>query len=428
MNLDNIQDKLMEVTGKVQGNKYIQAISKGMMGGMGVLIAGTVLNLIVNLPIPGFTTVLENIGLLRFLQEAVLVFQLTVPMSCFLIAYYLAEENEVDPLQAGVAAFMCYLLLVPAVFDLDQNGQLAGTLAFKSLTAENMLTAILVGLLASALFAWAIKKNIVIKLPDSMPAFVKVALESIPSALITVLPFVVLRYVFAKTQFGSFPDFVSMMIAAPFIKVGNSLGGHLLFLFLNNLVWFFGIHNSPIAMVAMVAMMPAMIENTTAVMSGLPAPNELSMMSWLFVMQMFGGSCSTIGLAIDTVLFAKSERYKAQGKVQLVPSLFNVMEPCAFGMPLMLNPVFFVPMTLGPIILYILFYLGLKMHLYTTPIVMLNTFLPGFIQSFFMGGGIGLGIFSIVAVVLSCAIWLPFLRAADKNELRLEKEAAEAAE
>ncbi len=423
MKLENLQDKLMEFTAKVQGNKYIAAVSKAMLAGMGVLIAGTIANIIVNLPISAFQSFLEKTTLLSFLKEVVLIFQATVPMTCFLIAYHLATTNKVDAIQAGIAAFMNYLALVPSTFATDANNQLTGTLSFSSLTPENMLTAILVGLLTGALFSWAINKHFVIKLPDSIPSFVKVSLESIPSSIVTVLPFIVLRFIFAKTSFGTFPGFVNTMLAAPLGLVGNSLGGHLLFLFLNNLVWFFGIHNAPIATVAMVVMMPAMVENITAVMSGQPATVPLSLISYMFIQNLFGGSCCTLGLTIDTVIFAKSERYKAQGKVQLIPSLFNIMEPAAFGMPLILNPIFFIPMTVGPLVLYLIYWFGLKLGLYTVPITMLNGFLPGFIQSFFMGGGIGFGILSIVLVVVCCLYWLPFLLAADKNELKLEKEA-----
>ena len=420
--LEKLQGSLMELTGKIQSNKYISAISFALMSSMGVLIAGTVLNILANFPLTAVTNFLDSIGLLSFMQEVVLVFQLTAPITCLVIAYKIAEANKVDVIQVAVAAFMNYMLVVPATFATDDYGQFSGNIAFSALNSENMMTAIIVGIFTAVLFTWAVRKNIVIKLPDSMTAFVQVALSSIPAAMITVVPFIVIRYLFAQTPFVSLPGFIYGIIAAPLMSVGNSLGGHLLFLFLNNLVWFFGIHNAPVSAIAMLVTMPALTENITAVMSGQPAPNELSLMTFLFIMQLFGGSCSTIGLAIDTVLFAKSDRYKAQGKVQLVPSLFNVMEPIAFGMPLILNPIFLVPMVVGPTILYLIFYIGLKLGLYTTPIALVNAFLPGFIQSFLMGGGVGLGILSIVLVLISCLIWLPFLLAADKNELKIEKE------
>lgn len=419
--LENLQDSLMELTGKIQSNKYISAISYALMSSMGVLIAGTVLNILANFPVPAVTNFLSNIGLLSFMQEVVLVFQLTAPITCLVIAYKIAQANGVDVIQVAVAAFMNYMLVVPSTFAMNDYGQLAGNLAFGALNAENMMTAIIIGIFTAVLFSWAVRKNFVIKLPDTMPPFVQVALSSIPAAMITVVPFIVLRYLFALTPFVSLPGFIYGIIAAPLMSVGNSLGGHLLFLFLNNLVWFFGIHNAPVSAIAMMVTMPALTENITAVMSGQPAPNALSLMTFMFIMQLFGGSCSTIGLAIDTALFAKSDRYKAQGKVQLVPSLFNVMEPIAFGMPLILNPIFFIPMVVGPTILYLIFYAGLKLGLYGTPIALVNAFLPGFIQSFLMGGGVGLGILSIVLVFVSCLIWLPFLLVADRNEQKLEQ-------
>lgn len=415
--LDNFQDRLMELTSKIQSNIYINAVSSGLMGSMGVLIAGTIINIIVNLPIPAFTEFLTNIGLLSFMQAVVKTFQLTTPLTCFLIAHSLAKSKGCDPVQAGIAAFMSYMLMVPAAFDESGNG----TLAFSSMTADNIATAIIVGLISSALFCWSVKKNFVIKLPDSIPEFVKKSLSSIPAACITVFPFIILRYIFSLTSFATLPGFITSVIAAPLGGLGNTLAGHLVFLFMSSFVWWFGIHNASVITVAMIVMMPSAQENIMAVMSNQPAPHMLSMWSFLVIMQLLGGGGCTVGLALDTVLFAKSDRYKAQGKLQLIPSLFNINEPAMFGMPVILNPIFFVPYVFGPLLIYILFYLCLSMGLFTTPITMVNSYLPGALQGFLLGGGVGLGIFMIVATLISCVTWLPFLLIADKNELKAEK-------
>ena len=47
-----------------------------------------------------------------------------------------------------------------------------------------------------------------------------------------------------------------------------------------------------------------------------------------------GGTAATLGLALVIVFTAKSSRYKALGKLSLIPSLFNINEPLIFGMPM----------------------------------------------------------------------------------------------
>lgn len=415
--LESFQDKLMEFTSKIQANIYVQAVTGGLMAGMGVLIAGTVINIILNIPIPAFTAFLTNIGVQDFLATVVKIFQLTAPLTCFLIGYNLAKSKGQNPLQGGIVSFMAYLLSVPSMVDAAGNG----ILAFDSLNAQNITTAIVVGLSASALFCWSITHKLVIKLPDSVPPIVREALSAIPASCVTILPFVVLRFGLGLTAFGSLPGLITGVIAAPLASVGNTLSGHLILIFLCGLFFWCGVHSSIVANVAMIVMLPAMQENIVAVMSGMAAPNELSFMTFLAVLQLVGGTGCIIGLAIDTVLFAKSERYKVQGKIQLIPAIFNINEPAVYGMPIMLNPLFFIPFVLGPVAMYVLFYLGLKVGLYTTPITMLNSFIPGILQGFLMGGGFGLEIFFIVGTILSCVIWFPFLMAADRKEVALEK-------
>ena len=63
----------------------------------------------------------------------------------------------------------------------------------------------------------------------------------------------------------------------------------------------------------------------------------------------FGGQGATIGLIIS-MFRAKSDRYKQMLKLAGVPALFNINEPLVFVMPIMLNPVFFLPMLFEPII------------------------------------------------------------------------------
>ena len=66
---------LTNLTQKVQSNIYISAITEGMMGAMGVLIGGSIVNLLVNLPIPGWADVLRSIGIYDLLNDSATSFK-----------------------------------------------------------------------------------------------------------------------------------------------------------------------------------------------------------------------------------------------------------------------------------------------------------------------------------------------------------------
>ncbi len=411
--VESIQEKMMIFTSKMQANIYIQSLSQGMMGTMGVLIAGSICNLLVNMPIPGWLNVIQALGIYDLLTVVVKIFQLTGPLSAFLIGFALAKYKDVNQVQAGILCFMSYLLCVPVI-----TGEVEAV-AFTAINSENIATAMIVGMVATSIFAWITKKGVVLKMPDVIPEFVSSSLGSIPACVLSVLPFIILRGVLSNTSFGSFPGLVSALISSPLSHLGNNIFGHMVFTLLSSLCWWLGIHNSPVMTAAMIVVMPATTENIMAVMSGLEAPHLLSLYSLLIPAQLIGGPGAMLGLYVNA-LRCKSERYKAQAKIQLIPGLFNIIEPAIFGFPVMMNFTFLIPMLLTPQVILIVLYFCLEAGLFTTPVTILSAFLPAPICGFLMGSTFGLGIFMIIASVFSVIAWYPFVKLADKRQLQEE--------
>ncbi|MNN96091.1 Lichenan permease IIC component [compost metagenome] len=86
-----------------------------------------------------------------------------------------------------------------------------------------------------------------------------------------------------------------------------------------------------------------------------------------------------------------------------------------------MNLTFLVPMIVVPEIIMILLYAGLKMGLFTTATAMITNYFPAPITGFILGGGIGLGVFVLVACVISIVCYYPFVKMADKKELEEER-------
>ena len=105
-----------------------------------------------------------------------------------------------------------------------------------------------------------------------------------------------------------------------------------------------------------------------------------------------------------------------------MPGLFNVIEPVVYGLPIVLNFTLLLPFVLLPVISYILMYFGMKLQLFTTPLTMATSFIPGPILGFLASGGIGFGIFIVLMCVLSCIVYYPFVKIMDTQQLKLESE------
>lgn len=200
-------EKLMPAVGKMQENIYVSAITAGMMNAMPVLMASAIFQLVYSFPIPAWTNFLQSIGLYGLLTTVVNVCNLTALFIVFGIGRALGDKKGVDGVQCGLAALLCFLIITP--LDVMETGTYINT---GSLGAQGIFTAIIVALVAPSLYAFCIRKNIVIKMPSAVPEFVSKSFSGIPASLITVVPFVAIRGLFSMTSWGSFTGFIYQVV------------------------------------------------------------------------------------------------------------------------------------------------------------------------------------------------------------------------
>ena len=90
-----------------------------------------------------------------------------------------------------------------------------GGYAASSFEASGLFTAMLTALLATKLYAVLLKKNLKIKMPESVPSFVSRQFEALIPATIIVILFLVIRLAFAATPFGTVTNFIVTVIQMP---------------------------------------------------------------------------------------------------------------------------------------------------------------------------------------------------------------------
>lgn len=422
-------NKITKTAGKIQNNLVISSITQGMMSTMGILMGAAILNIVINLPIGPWKEFLSNIGLLVPLNEVVQIANCIGIFMAFGIGKTISEKMGADnPLQGGVISLFCFLVCTPLTTNATEYST-SYSLGLDYLGAQGVITAMLVSICAGALYTAMSKTKLRINMPSSVPPFVAQSFENLPSFLGTIIPFVIVRIIFGATPYGCFTSFINSTLQAPLTAVGNSLGGHLVLLAVCCLLWWLGLHGTLIIYPALMVLCYApLTENIAAVAAGNPAPNLLSFMTIMTAIQFIGGPGCLFGLYIDMAFLTKSERYKTQGKLQLVPGLFNVIEPAVYGLPIVLNMTLLIPFIVLPLVVYILLYICLNLGLFTTPILMASSFLPGPILGFLAGGGFGFGVFIIAMCALSCVVYYPFVKIMDKQALDEEKELANVSE
>ncbi|MGL5478529.1 MAG: PTS transporter subunit EIIC, partial [Clostridium sp.] len=191
------------------------------------------------------------------------------------------------------------------------------------------------------------------------------------------------------------------------------------------LLWFFGIHGFSIMWgLISVLWMPIFMEHIdiyvkTGSFDSITqvAPNTLSN-----VYAMIGGSGSTLALVVLLLFMApKGSAERAVGKVAIIPGCFGINEPVTFGLPIVLNPIMFLPFVFVPVINAIIAYFAIKVGL-VTPLVVLNSGAEPVILNVFVLAAFKLApvILYILLFILDMVLYAPFVKLQlrqDKHEL-----------
>lgn len=135
-----------------------------------------------------------------------------------------------------------------------------------------------------------------------------------------------------------------------------------------------------------------------------------------------GGCGCTLPLNI-MMLRSKSKKLSAVGKAAIFPAIFNINEPLMYGLPVVWNPMIMIPYLLVSIVVPALTYIILTIGLAAIPSrPFAMNYLPQPIATFLTNYDIRGVIFWILLFLLVYAIYLPFFKIYEKQEIKKEQE------
>lgn len=198
--------------------------------------------------------------------------------------------------------------------------------------------------------------------------------------------------------------------------------GILIGLIIQQLLWSVGLHGSSILLAVLrPPFMMLLDQNRMAFEAGQPLPNIINLSFYELWIQ-FGGSGTTLGLVFSLLLFVKSKQLKNLGKLAIIPSLFNINEPVSFGIPIIMNPIMFIPWIVAPLVSATVTYFAMSFGLVAKATgVLIPWTTPCFISGTLATNSISGGILQIILIVITGAIYYPFIRAWDKQKLMEEQ-------
>jgi PTS system cellobiose-specific IIC component len=429
-----IESTLMPLAQKLSTNKYLRAISNGFSALLPIILVGAIFTLLVNLqiaPYQSFITASGIKGILNYVPAVTT--NLMAVYAVYLIGKSLADQIPEIQSQSTIVGIIClfvFFLVLPVSvsgnWTLQTGEQIKVTVAGYATTylgAAGLFTSMIIGLIVPTIYAFLIKHNVYIRMPASVPSQITISFMGVIPAMIIGCIFALVRFGFSQTSWGEVNAFIYSILKTPLAALSANPITFMLLIAMCSLMWFFGIHGGMVVMsfLNILYQQPAM-ENLAAYAAGSPLPNMITK-SWWFVYASLGGAGGTLGLCILLFFVAKSNRYKALGKIALPAGLCGINEPITFGLPVVLNVVMFIPFLLCPLITFTLSYvvtsLGIVPFLNGTEIA---TGTP-VIFSGLLCGGWRVALWQIFLIVVQMCIYFPFFRVLDKQALEEEKNA-----
>lgn len=422
-----IEKKVAPVANKIGRQTYIQAITSTFMTMIPLMTIGSFALIIIS-PSMDYTTM--DPGILRsFFQGWQALADFTHgPLSAAYkgtmgalslyiaigLSYYLARAYKMSTFLPIALSAVTFIIVNAIGMD--------GALSTKYFEGTGLFAAIFIAIATFELYRFLYNKKVGrIDFGDiGIPPVLSESFASLIPMAIVVLVMSLFSVTIMNLSGDVFPNLMAILME-PVIGSVDSIWGIAIIAVLVSLFWWFGIHDS----VIMGPMNTVFISNLTANMNAYAAGTAAVMLPFIasrpfwFTFVAIGGSGATFSLCL-LCLRSKSKQIKTIGKLAIIPAFFNINEPIIFGLPIMFNPMFFIPfigtMAMNGIITYLCMDFGIVAKPFADPTW--NMFAP-------IAALIGTMDFKAVILVLlliamDMLIYLPFFKTYEKQKVEEE--------
>lgn len=312
-----------------------------------------------------------------------------------------------DKFSTALTAVGAFIIMTPQQV-VTKAGEKLGGFDMNYFGNKGVLTAIIVATVASWIFVKLSKnEKIKIKMPETVPPAVAKSFEVLVPVFFTLGFFTVWSTILVNAQFlgtTCLNDLIYSLVQAPLMGFSQGLGFSILYQAIVWFFWWFGIHGHNVtAAIQNMVYMPAQLAN------------QAGDASYIFSNGFFeAGLMHIMALVIAIILFSKKESWRAVAKLGAPAMFFNIQEPLAFGLPIVLNPLLLVPYVLVPIVNTVIGYLAISFGLVPVFKYVVPWTMPLFFGGIIGTGSIMGGLLQIVWLLIDIVIYAPFVIAGNK--------------
>jgi len=419
---------LLSGANKFSNQRHIAAVRDGFIDLMPLTIIASFWVLINNMllnPDTGLLNFIPNIGI--FTEIGGYVYNATLGILAILIAFTTGSRLSRSYGQegfvggyTGVASFVTLLPSTVIVNSLEGDVFEVGGVLTQALTsATGMFLAIVASLIGVTVLSKLSEiEKLKIKMPESVPPTIAKSFNVLIPIFIVTLILAVFQFVVVIIFNTNIPDLITTFFQTPLVGSLQTLPGILLYVFLSNLLWAFGIHGTSIlGSIGEPLMLTALQENIDALNAGNELPHIVTK-PFIDAFGWMGGGGNLICLVIAILIISKREDYRTITKIGLIPSLFNISEPLMFGIPVVFNPLLAIPLIIVPSITISIAYIATNIGLISKTAAMIPWTTPPVISGFLATSGDWRAvILQVLLIILGTLIYMPFVRMTNKAKI-----------
>lgn len=426
MNIEKMSQSMekyvMPVAEKFGNERHLQAIRDAFMSLLPLTFTGGIAAVINSAPSVETAGSGLTMAWAKFAAENSMIFSwinaLTLgAMSlyiCIGIIHFLCRNEKIEsflPILLGVCGF---LMLVVEPQSLGWDGKVV---EMSYMDGKGLVPAMLISIITADLYCAMRKRNFgKITLPDTVPPSLSDVFASIvPGAVLMIIYIAV--YTMMNKMGTTFPKLIYGIIS-PSLSAIDNLGFTVLITLLVHVFWFFGIHDAALSGVLGPIRDGNLSLNAVAHAAGETLPSIFTTPFWVYFV-VIGGCGSVLALTI-LLSVSKSKQLKAIGRLGAVPAFFGISEPVIFGLPLMLNPVFFVPFMVTSALNAAIAFLAMSLGIVGKTYAMLSWQMPSIIGAFFSTMDWKAPVLIVLLIIMDGLIYFPFFKMYEKTMVKME--------
>lgn len=426
MNIDKMSQSMekyvMPVAEKFGNERHLQAIRDAFMSLLPLTFTGGIAAVLNSAPSVETAGSGITLAWARFAAENSTIFSWVNALTlgamslyiCIGIIHFLCRGANIEsflPILLGVCGFW---MLVVEPQSLGWDGKVV---EMSYMDGKGLIPAMIISILTADLYCCMRKREFgKISLPDTVPPSLSDVFASIVPGAVLMVIYIALFTIMNKMG-TTFPRLI-YGILSPSLSAMDNLGFTMIITLLVHVFWFFGIHDAALSGVLGPIRDGNLSINAVAHAAGEALPSIFTTPFWVYFV-VIGGCGSVLSLAI-LLSASKSKQLKAIGRLGAVPAFFGISEPIIFGLPLMLNPVFFIPFMTTSVINGAIAFLAMSSGLVGKTYAMLSWQMPSLIGAFFSTMDWKAPILILILMAIDGLIYFPFFKIYERNMVKVE--------